>query len=169
VDEDRVRVVNPETGVLVGTGSLAAIGQLPDERVAVVLDPARPGGKAMTATYPVEWISDEPALGQLHKCEECGHLHWMGPEEGYAPCPIEGCLCEGQLEPDAELHDEIRREAEETEIALRQFAELLERLPDARSKFPSLLPELQGEEHGWLGGPFVIDELRKLAREGEER
>jgi hypothetical protein len=35
-------------------------------------------------------------------CAECGHLHYLGPERGYGPCPVEGCSCTGQAwaEPD---------------------------------------------------------------------
>jgi hypothetical protein len=54
--EDRVRVVNPETGGTVGDGTLEPIGQMPDGKVAVRLDPLRPGARPIVATYPVEWI-----------------------------------------------------------------------------------------------------------------
>lgn len=34
--------------------------------------------------------------GQVYKCAECGHLHFLGSELGYEECPVEGCGCEGQ-------------------------------------------------------------------------
>lgn len=30
------------------------------------------------------------------QCAECGHLHYLGPEDGYCSCPVEGCECTGQ-------------------------------------------------------------------------
>lgn len=35
-------------------------------------------------------------MTQYQECAECGHLHFISPEKGYVPCPIEGCGCEGQ-------------------------------------------------------------------------
>jgi len=29
-------------------------------------------------------------------CAECGHLHFLGPDEGYCECPIDECGCVGQ-------------------------------------------------------------------------
>jgi len=35
---------------------------------------------------------------ESHKCVECGHLHYLGREQGYEPCLIDGCDCLGQTE-----------------------------------------------------------------------
>lgn len=38
----------------------------------------------------------EPADTRPGPCAECGHLHYLGPRDGYTECPVDGCDCAGQ-------------------------------------------------------------------------
>jgi hypothetical protein len=83
------------------------------------------------------------------------------------PAPESKDLEEQEEDSWAEARSELAQNAVE---ALEELRDLLELAADGepRYRWPHLLPEIQGEGYGWLGGPFVIDELRAMAAELEE-
>jgi len=82
----------------------------PYGRVALVMPvrlpmsamPAVPAPVATAEPEPAEPVDVPEPEPEPGACAECGHLHYLGPERGYGPCPVEGCSCTGQAwaEPD---------------------------------------------------------------------
>lgn len=77
----------------------------------------------------------------------------------------------------ADLTDQQREElldaAEALQTAAEEFAQAIRRAGERDSdvlvirRFASYhLADLEGEGHGWLGGPHLIDELRSLQESG---
>ena len=86
---------------------------------------------------------------EMYTCVECGHLHFLGADKGYADCPIEGCDCKGQswaLTPE-DITAEMARDAV---LRPTDLSDAILRLAVDRAQ----------------SDPEFMTELRKVAQDG---